>query len=51
VAEDETSWWAAQRRLPRPTVEPPLGSWRRTWEQSEPPVEGGPRRGSSIWRG
>lgn len=51
IAEDATSWWAAQRRHMITPVEPPPGSWRRTWQQSEAPVEGSRRRRPTIWRG
>lgn len=52
VEEDATSWWLAQRRPDGPVaVDPPPGSWRRTWQQSEPPVEGGRRPHPAIWRG
>lgn len=51
VAEDATSWWLAQRGARAAELEPPPGSWRRTWQQSEPPVEGGHAPRPSIWRG
>ena len=50
VAEDATSWWEAQRAPQPPTIDPPPGSWRRTWEQSTPPAEGGRSPSTSIWR-
>jgi 1-acyl-sn-glycerol-3-phosphate acyltransferase len=50
VAEDATSWWLAQRRAAPATSDPPPGSWRRTWQQSEPPVEGFRPRRPTIWR-
>ena len=50
VAEDATSWWDVQR-APQPTaIDPPPGSWRRTWQQSTPPAEGGRSHSSTIWR-
>ena len=50
VEEDATSWWLAQRRGSPAVVDPPPGSWRRTWQQSEPPAEGGRTRHPAIWR-
>lgn len=50
VVEDETSWWVAQRHAAPAVDPPPSGSWRRTWGQSEPPVEGGRPHLSAIWR-
>jgi 1-acyl-sn-glycerol-3-phosphate acyltransferase len=49
IAEDTTSWWAVQRGLgvERP---PPPGSWRRIWEQTAAPAEGGKPRRTKIWR-
>jgi 1-acyl-sn-glycerol-3-phosphate acyltransferase len=51
VVEDATSWWVAQRAAPAAPVHPPLGSWRRTWEQSTPPEEGSRPHRPAIWRG
>lgn len=50
LVEDATSWWQAQHPATTPAVVPPVGSWRRTWEQSEAPVEGGRRPRGAIWR-
>ena len=50
VSEDVTSWWRTQRQDTAPVAVPPPGSWRRTWEQSEPPSEGGHARRATIWR-
>jgi len=50
VAEDVTSWWEAQHPVVASSVVPPLGSWRRTWEQSEAPAEGNRARRPTIWR-
>jgi 1-acyl-sn-glycerol-3-phosphate acyltransferase len=50
VREDATSWWAAQHPDPRAGVDPPSGSWRRTWAQSEAPTEGDRPRRPTIWR-
>ena len=50
VQEDVTNWWAAQHQQAPAAEAPPLGSWRRTWEQSEPPAEGGLTRTGTIWR-
>ena len=49
IVEDETSWWAAQQPATAPTLPPP-GSWRRTWQQSGIPTEGGRRPRPNIWR-
>jgi 1-acyl-sn-glycerol-3-phosphate acyltransferase len=49
LAEDAVSWWEAQRgsaELP----EPPTSSWRRIWQQSDPPVKGGKPQYVPIWR-
>ena len=49
LAEDAASWWEAQRgsvEMP----EPPASSWRRIWQQSDPPVEGGKPQHVPIWR-
>lgn len=50
VAEDTTSWWRTRRGDLAPEVVPPRGSWRRSWQQSEPPVEGGHAGRPAIWR-
>ena len=50
LVEDATSWWTAQRGSDAQALAPPLGSWRRTWEQTEAPSEGGRPRPASIWR-
>lgn len=50
VREDATTWWLAQRVDTTVETDPPLGSWRRTWQQSEPPVEGHRPRRATIWR-
>jgi hypothetical protein len=49
LAEDAASWW--QIRSGKATVpEPPAASWRRIWQQSDPPVKGGKAREVHIWR-
>ncbi len=50
IAEDETSWWDTQRGAPSKADEPPAASWRRIWQQSEAPVEGGRPQRTKIWR-
>ncbi|HYP44552.1 MAG TPA: lysophospholipid acyltransferase family protein [Propionibacteriaceae bacterium] len=51
MAEDETSWWLARRGQTAPaTADPPPGSWRRTWQQSEPPPVGGQLQRPAVWR-
>jgi 1-acyl-sn-glycerol-3-phosphate acyltransferase len=49
IAEDTTSWWVVQRGsgVEQP---PPPGSWRRIWEQTAAPAEGGKPRRTKIWR-
>ena len=50
LIEDATSWWTAKRGVDAQALAPPPGSWRRTWEQTEAPSEGGRPRTASIWR-
>lgn len=50
IAEDATSWWAVQRGAADSTNTPPPGSWRRIWEQTAAPAEGGKPRRVKIWR-
>ncbi|QDP96935.1 1-acyl-sn-glycerol-3-phosphate acyltransferase [Microlunatus elymi] len=65
IAEDRGTWWQTQRVLKGQTAdtaapgaaatqleqaEPPPGSWRRIWEQSQSPRAGGRRRRAKIWR-
>jgi len=49
IAEDATSWWAVQRGSGA-AEQPPPGSWRRIWEQTATPAEGGKPRRPKIWR-
>ena len=49
IAEDATSWWAVQRGSGVEAAPPP-GSWRRIWEQTAAPAEGGKPRRTKIWR-
>jgi 1-acyl-sn-glycerol-3-phosphate acyltransferase len=49
IAEDATSWWAVQRGSEVDQAPPP-GSWRRIWEQTAAPAEGGKPRRTKIWR-
>ena len=49
LAEDAASWWDAQRGSVD-VAEPPASSWRRIWEQSDPPVKGGKPHDAPIWR-
>jgi 1-acyl-sn-glycerol-3-phosphate acyltransferase len=49
LAEDATSWWQTQRGTAE-LAEPPAASWRRIWEQSDPPVKGGKLPETHIWR-
>ena len=49
LAEDAASWWETQRGSAE-VAEPPASSWRRIWQQSDPPVKGGKPQDVSIWR-
>jgi 1-acyl-sn-glycerol-3-phosphate acyltransferase len=49
LAEDATSWWKTQRGA-AVVPEPPAASWRRIWQQSDPPVKGGKPPEARIWR-
>lgn len=54
VAEDAATWWTVRRRqaagLPAAAEAPAVRGWRRTWQQTEPPVLGGPRPARRIWQ-
>jgi 1-acyl-sn-glycerol-3-phosphate acyltransferase len=50
IAEDATSWWDVQRGHARVDEVPPPGSWRRIWEQTAEPIEGGKPDRAKIWR-
>jgi 1-acyl-sn-glycerol-3-phosphate acyltransferase len=50
IAEDATSWWAVQRGMVTADNPPPPGSWRRIWEQTAAPAEGGKPHRPKIWR-
>ena len=49
LAEDASTWWQTQRGLAE-VPEPPAASWRRIWQQSDPPVKGGRLPELHIWR-
>jgi 1-acyl-sn-glycerol-3-phosphate acyltransferase len=49
LAEDASTWWQTQRGLAE-VPEPPAASWRRIWQQSDPPVKGGKLPELHIWR-
>ena len=49
LAEDAATWWQTQRGLAE-VPEPPAASWRRIWQQSDPPVKGGRLPEMQIWR-
>jgi 1-acyl-sn-glycerol-3-phosphate acyltransferase len=49
LAEDAASWWKVQRGVVN-VPEPPTASWRRIWQQSDPPVKGGKLPEMRIWR-
>ena len=50
IAEDATTWWAVQRDSARLDQIPPPGSWRRIWEQTAAPTQGGKPHRAKIWR-
>jgi 1-acyl-sn-glycerol-3-phosphate acyltransferase len=49
LAEDAVSWWESQRGSAE-VPEPPTSSWRRIWQQSDPPIKGGKPQNAPIWR-
>jgi 1-acyl-sn-glycerol-3-phosphate acyltransferase len=49
LAEDAATWWRTQRGTAE-VPEPPAASWRRIWQQSDPPVNGGKVPDMPIWR-
>jgi 1-acyl-sn-glycerol-3-phosphate acyltransferase len=49
LAEDAATWWKTQRGL-AVAPGPPSASWRRIWQQSDPPVKGGKLPELHIWR-
>lgn len=49
LVEDAATWWKAQRGS-ADVAEPPASSWRRIWQQSDPPVKGGKTPDVQIWR-
>jgi 1-acyl-sn-glycerol-3-phosphate acyltransferase len=49
LAEDGATWWKAQQGV-ADVPEPPASSWRRIWQQSDPPVKGGKPAAEKIWR-
>jgi 1-acyl-sn-glycerol-3-phosphate acyltransferase len=49
LTEDAASWWKTRRGL-ADVPEPPAASWRRIWQQSDPPVKGGKLPEMPIWR-
>ncbi|HEX5906454.1 MAG TPA: lysophospholipid acyltransferase family protein [Propionibacteriaceae bacterium] len=49
LAEDAATWWKAQQGV-ADVPEPPASSWRRIWQQSDPPVKGGKPPAEKIWR-
>lgn len=49
LAEDTHTWWAIRSGLPL-VAEPPAGSWRRVWEQTQPPASGGRPPRVRVWR-
>lgn len=51
IAEDATTWWQSQRD-PDTLSErgnPPTGSWRRIWQQTQRPGKGGQADRPRIW--
>ena len=51
IDEDATTWWQAQRhpRSLEEQLDPPTGSWRRIWQQTQPPGKGGQAAKPKIW--
>jgi 1-acyl-sn-glycerol-3-phosphate acyltransferase len=49
LAEDAATWWQTQQGA-ADVPEPPASSWRRIWQQSDPPVKGGKSPDMQIWR-
>lgn len=49
LAEDAATWWKV-RRGTAVMSEPPAASWRRIWQQSDPPVKGSKLPEVPIWR-
>ncbi len=51
IDEDATTWWQAQRhpREPGQSIDPPAGSWRRVWQQTQAPGKGGQPDRARIW--
>jgi 1-acyl-sn-glycerol-3-phosphate acyltransferase len=49
LAEDAATWWKVRRGM-AVISEPPAASWRRIWQQSDPPVKGGKLPEVQIWR-
>jgi 1-acyl-sn-glycerol-3-phosphate acyltransferase len=49
LAEDAATWWRTQCGL-AVAPEPPSASWRRIWQQSDPPAKGGKLPELQIWR-
>jgi 1-acyl-sn-glycerol-3-phosphate acyltransferase len=49
LAEDAATWWKTQLGS-ADVAEPPASSWRRIWQQSDPPVKGGKTPDVQIWR-
>lgn len=54
VDEDASTWWQAElKAIESPVTDeavPPVGSWRRVWQQTEVPTEGGKSPKPKIWR-
>ena len=49
LAEDEATWWRVEQGS-ADVAEPPASSWRRIWQQSDPPAKGGMPPEVQIWR-
>lgn len=49
LAEDAATWWRTQQGF-ADVAEPPASSWRRIWQQSDPPIKGGKPADVQIWR-
>lgn len=50
ISEDTTTWWQSLRHPDAiDPATPPVGSWRRIWEQSQSAEPGGQARKRRIW--
>lgn len=50
IAEDKSTWWESQRAITPAEENPPPASWRRIWQQTASPAQGGKLQRPKIWR-